>query len=355
MTSTSASTLVALRLSAQGLGVPLPDAVGAVQRVLALQAQDYAASLQAVASRVSGLTASGVGEVLAAGELVRTWPMRGTLHMIRPADLAWLLPLTRDRVHRSAAGRHRQLGLVSDDFARAAEAARARLDGVQATRAELLAAIQDGGVTTEGQRGAHLLGALSRDAVVVQTTKDVYVAFESVVPASRIGRDEALGRLAVRYVTGHGPVTDRDLAWWAGLTLTEARKGLASVRDELEVVELGGRTYFTPPGLEPAAGGVWLLPMFDEYLIGYADRSAQLGGEPLERVVPGRNGMFLPVVVIDGVVVGTWGRRVVKAGVEVSFHLFVGVSRQRAAELEAAVGRWAAVAEVEAFPARFDD
>lgn len=354
MTSTSASTLVALRLSAQGLGTPLPDAVGVCQRVLALQAQDYAASLQAIASRVSGLTASGVGEVLAAGELVRTWPMRGTLHLIRPADLAWLLPLTRDRVHRSAAGRHRQLGLVGDDFVRAAEIALARLDGVQATRAELLAAIRDGGVSTEGQRGAHLLGALSRDAVVVQTTKDVYVAFDSVVPTSGIGRDEALGRLALRYVTGHGPVTDRDLAWWAGLTLTEARAGLASVRHELDVIELDGCTYFLPPGLEPAAGGVWLLPMFDEYVIGYADRSAQLGGRPLELVVPGRNGMFLPVVIVDGVVVGTWSRRVAKAGVEVSFHRFVDIPRQRTAELEAAVARWAELAGVAAFLAPAD-
>jgi hypothetical protein len=326
----------------------LPDAVGVVGHLLAVQAQDYPAGLQAVGLRGTGLTAVDVAGALEAGELVRTWPMRGTLHVIRPADLAWLLPLTRDRVHRSAVGRHRQLGLVSDHFDRAAMVLRDRLDGVSATRAELLQAIGEAGVSTEGQRGAHLLGHLARAGVVVQTTKDRYVRFEAVVPEPGFDRDEALARLALGYVTGHGPVTDRDLAWWAGLTLTEVRAALASVRDRLEVLEVDGSTYFVPPGLEPAPEGVWLLPSFDEYLIGYADRSAQLAGEPLDRIVPGRNGMFLPIVVMDGVVVGTWSRKPSRTRIEVSLQLFAELPRRRLPELEAALGRWAQVAGVKA-------
>jgi hypothetical protein len=349
MTRTPSRAVAALRLAAHRLGRGGQDPAGVLGGVLALQAQDYVAGLQATALRGTGMTASTVAASLDRGDLVRTWPMRGTLHLVRPDDLAWLLPLGRDRVHRSAAGRHRQLGLAETDFERAAAAARLRLDGGRATRAELLAAIDGAGVSTAGQRGAHLLGALARNAVVVQATKDVYLDFDAVVPAIELSRSEALARLALRYVAGHGPVTDRDLAWWAGLTLTEARAGLASVRDELEVLEVDGVTYLAPPGLEPAADGVWLLPAFDEYLIGYADRAPQLGGEPLERIVPGLNGMFLSSVIVDGVVVGTWTRRPVKAGVEVSLHLFVDVPRRRAAELEAAVDRWAAVAGVEAF------
>lgn len=340
--------IAALRLSAQRLATPLPDAVGVVGHLLAVQAQDYPAGLQAVGLRGTGLTAAQVAAALAAGELVRTWPMRGTLHLIRPADLAWLLPLTRDRVHRSAAGRHRELGLVDDHFERASAVMRDRLDGVSATRAELLHAVGEAGVSTEGQRGAHLLGHLSRAGVVVQTTKDTYVRFEAVVPDVQLSREEAVGRLALRYVTGHGPVTDRDLAWWAGLTLTEVRAGLASVRDQLEVLEVDGFTYFSPPGLAPAPEGVWLLPSFDEYLLGYADRSVQLGVEPLDRVVPGRNGMFLPIVVADGLVVGTWSRRPAGKRIEVGLEMFVELPRRRLPELEAALARWAEVAGVEA-------
>jgi hypothetical protein len=340
--------LAALRLSAQGLAAPVPGAVGVVERLLAVQAQDYPAALQVVGLRGDGLTAADVTEALDAGDLVRTWPMRGTLHLIRPADLAWLLPLGRDRVHRSAAGRHRQLELLDADFERAAEIARDRLVGGRATRAELLGAIDAAGVRTAGQRGAHLLGHLARYGVVAQTTKDVYVGFDEVVPADEVGRNEALARLALRYVTGHGPVTERDLAWWAGLTLTEARGALASVRDRLEVLEVDAVTYFAPPGLEPAPDGVWLLPSFDEYLLGYADRGPQMGGEPLERVVPGRNGMFLPVVVVDGVVAGTWRRQLARSRIEVNLQLFTELPRRRRSELEVATAHWAEVAGVEA-------
>lgn len=340
--------LARLRLSAQRLAVPLPDAVGVLGHLLAVQAQDYPAGLQATALRAAGVGAVDVAAALDAGELVRTWPMRGTLHLIRPADLAWLLPLTRDRVHRSAAGRHRDLGLDDDHFERTSAVMRDRLDGVSATRAELLRAVSEAGVSTEGQRGAHLLGHLSRAGVVVQTTKDTYVRFESVVPAVEVSREEALARLALRYVTGHGPVTDRDLAWWAGLTLSEVRGALASVRDQLEVIEMDGRTYFVPPGLEPASDGVWLLPSFDEYLLGYADRSVQLGAEPLDRVVPGRNGMFLPVVVLGGLIAGKWSRKPARKRVEVSLEMFVELPRRRLPELEAALARWAEVAGVEA-------
>ena len=349
MTGSSSNPVAALRLAAHGLGRGSRAPADVIGGVLALQAQDYVAALQATALRGSGMTAAAVAASLDGGELVRTWPMRGTLHLLRPDDLAWLLPLGRDRVHRSAAGRHRQLGLADEDFERAAAAARVLLGGGRATRAELLAAIRAGGVDTAGQRGAHLLGALARNAVVVQTTKDVYVDFDTVVPTTKLDRDEALGRLALRYVTGHGPVTERDLAWWAGLTLTEVRSALASVRDQLEELEVEGVTYVVPPGLEPAPDGIWLLPAFDEYLIGYADRGPQLGGEPLERIVPGLNGMFLSAVIVDGLVAGTWTRRSVKAEVEVSLHLFVEVPRRRAGELDAAVARWAAVAGGEAF------
>ncbi|MBN9105381.1 MAG: AlkZ family DNA glycosylase [Propionibacteriaceae bacterium] len=356
--------LAALRLSAQGLGaqrvgaqgvgaqgvggVSLSDAAGVVERLLALQAQDYSAGLQATALRGAGLTASAVAGALDAGDLVRTWPMRGTLHLIRPADLAWLLPLGRDRVHRSASGRHRELGLVEADFELAARAARDGLADGRTTRAELLAAIAAAGVSTEGQRGAHLLGVLARNGVVVQTTKDVYARFDEIVPTEAVSREEALARLALRYVAGHGPVTERDLAWWAGLTLTEARAALASVQGRVEVLEVDGTTYFLSPGLEPTLAGIWLLPMFDEYLLGYADRSAQLGGEPLERVVPGRNGMFLPTVVVDGVVAGTWHRRSAKSRVEIGLQLFTELPRRRLSELEVAVARWGEVAGVEA-------
>jgi hypothetical protein len=121
-------------------------------------------------------------------------------------------------------------------------------------------------------------------------------------------RDEALRELALRYAWSHGPVTERDLAWWSSLTLADARAGLAAAAEDLERIEAGGRTYHLRPGLEPAGRGVHLLPGFDEFVLGYTDRSAQLSPELFTRIVPGGNGVFHPTLVVDGRVAGTWRR-----------------------------------------------
>jgi hypothetical protein len=133
----------------------------------------------------------------------------------------------------------------------------------------------------------------------------------------RHGRDraEALAELALRYFTGHGPASVRDLARWGGLTLGDARAGLASIRPELAALEVDGVEYLMAPetpdllaSFRRAACGVFLLPGFDEFLLGYGDRSAVLYPEFADRIVPGGNGMFRPTVVVGGRVVGTWAR-----------------------------------------------
>ena len=345
---TTPDDLARLRLAAQGLASPSGSARSVISRLLALQAQDYPAGLQATALRGDGVRAAAVEAALVAGEIVRTWPMRGTLHLIRPDDLAWLLPLCRARARQAAAGRHRQLGLDDGAFDRASDVARDRADGTRVTRAELLGAIRDAGVDTSGQRGAHLIVRLAQDGVIVQATKDVFARYDQTVPLVDLSREEALSRLALRYLAGHGPVTDRDLAWWAGLTLADARAALASVRDQVESAQVDGVTYYSPAGLEPTPEAVWLLPAFDEFLLGYGDRTAQLGAEPLARVVPGLNGMFLSILVVDARVVGTWTRQRRRGVVEVTVHPFGELPRQRLPEVEAAVQHWADVAGVEA-------
>jgi hypothetical protein len=143
------------------------------------------------------------------------------------------------------------------------------------------------------------------------------------VPAPReLGRDEALGEFALRYFTSHGPATVRDLAWWASLTLTEARAGLALVRDRLDAFDVDGNEYLLAPGLTPAPDGVVLLPGFDEYLLGYHGRSAALAAEHSEIIVPGKNGMFKPTIVVNGEVVGTWSRSIAKGELVVETAFF---------------------------------
>lgn len=303
-----------------------------------MQGQDWLASLWALGLRVPGSTAADIAAAHERGEVVRSWPFRGTLHVVRPDDLAWLLELTGERGVRSAAGRHRQLELEERDFERATDIARERLGGTRATRADLLAAFRDGGIDTAGQRAAHLLAVLAQRGLVVVTGRDSWALLADVLHAPpAYDRSTALRELARRYVGSHGPATERDLAWWSSLPVTWIRDGLEAARDELATLELDGTTYWLRPGLEPAADAVRLLPPFDEFLLGYTDRSAQLAGRDLDLVVPGGNGVFLPILVVNGEVVGTWRRTTSARKVVVQALPFgrLGATAQRRFEREA--------------------
>lgn len=307
--------LAQLRLAAQGIGATrLQTPAEVVRHLLAMQAQDFGSAKWAVALRTAAATEAQVLAAIEAREIVRSWPMRGTLHFTPAEDLGWMLGLTGQRTVQSAAGRHRQLGLDDESFALGARLAeRAVGEAGVLSRAALLAAFDAGGLSTEGQRGAHLLLYLSATGLLVfgppEGKQQTFALLGEWVRSARaLHGDEALAEFARRYFLSHGPASDRDFAWWSSLTLTQARRGLAMVADELEVLEVAGSTYWHRPGLEPAPPGVLALPGFDEYVLGYQDRTAQLSAEWFQRIVPGGNGMFLPTVVVDGEIVGTWKR-----------------------------------------------
>jgi hypothetical protein len=319
--------LATMRLAAQGIGAAFDSPVEVVQHLLAMQAQDFGGALWAVGLRTRSSTEADVEQAIADRQIVRSWPQRGTLHLVAAEDLHWMLALTFARTVQSAAGRHRALGLSSSDFFLAATIAEAAVgDGVLG-RTELLAALDAGGVSTDGQRGAHLLLYLAVTGLLVfgprQGKQHTFALLDGWVPTRRaLEGDEALAELALRYLLSHGPATDRDLAWWSSLTLTQVRRGIAAIAPQLERLTVDGVDHWHRPGLEPAATGIHALPGFDEYVLGYQDRSAQLGPEWAARIVPGGNGMFLPTIVRNGEIVGTWKRTrstVATSGASASF------------------------------------
>jgi hypothetical protein len=307
--------LATLRLAAQGIASPaFETSLEVARHLLAMQAQDFGGAKWGIGLRTRHATDADVELALANREIVRSWPMRGTLHITAAEDLGWMLGLTGERIVQSAAGRHRQLGLDDAAFALAARIATAELEKHQVVaRSALLAAFDAGGLSTEGQRGAHILLYLCVTRLMVfgpvEGKQHSFVLLDDWVRTRRdLTGDEALAEFARRYFVSHGPASDRDFAWWSSLTLTQARRGIAAVADELDALEIEGVRYWHRAGLEPAAAGVVALPGFDEYVLGYQDRAAQLAPEWFERIVPGSNGMFLPTVVVNGEIVGTWKR-----------------------------------------------
>ncbi len=310
------------RLASQRVARPLGDDPAEVVRWMgAIQAQDYLGALWAVGARTTGASEQAVAEALATGRIVRTWPMRGTIHLVAPADIRWMLALLTPRVVQRTQGRLRQLGLDGATLTASERVLTAALEGGrQLTRSALFALLEDAGISTAGQRGIHILGQLAQAGLLCfgahAGKQPTFALLDEWVPATpALSRDEALATLTRRYFTSHGPATIHDFCWWSGLTVADARAGLAAVSDELAVAQVAGQTYYydEAAALPGEQGRPFLLPPFDEFLIAYRDRGASLDPAFSGHVNPGANGIFQPIVVVDGRVIGTW-RRTLKTG-----------------------------------------
>lgn len=337
------------RLAAQRLTEPRCKSPGDVVRWMgAVQAQDYGQAVWAIGSRLSAGSVSAVERAIAAHQLVRTWPMRGTLHFVAPENVRWMLKLSEDRQRAATKTRHAQLELDAATLKRShALFEKALANGQTLTRSAMMALLEGAGIPTQEYRGYHILGHAAQTGLILvgpmAGKEQTFVLLDDCVPdAPSLSREESLRELARMFFTSHGPATVQDFAWWGGLTLTDARAGLESAKDDLASE---GIWWFGKRRLEKAAARVHLLPGYDEYLLGYKDRGDVLDKAHAPRIVPGGNGVFYPIVVIDGQVVGTWKRKVTKKGVEVAIATF-GPQEDLEAELRRAAEDYCRFMEV---------
>jgi hypothetical protein len=337
-----------LRLANQQVTRPQFDDPAAVVRWLgAVQAQDFLGGLWAIGLRMRGAVESTVEDAIARRAIIRTWPMRGTLHFVAAEDARWMTSLMAPRVLTGAASRFRQLGLDGKVFSRSADVAARVLEGGKCVRRDALYVHwKDAGIATDESRGPHILGYLAQTGVLCFGPRDgkqhTLTLLEEWLPAvTARDRHEALGELARRYFTSHGPATLHDLGWWSGLTLTDLRIGLEQVKDGLDSEEVDGRTFWFAPTTAPrATRTAYLLPAWDEFTVGYRDRHDILDPKYATRVNAG-GGVLKPVVVIDGRVVGTWQRTIGKGGVTVTPTFFKRLDPADARAFDAAVDRYA--------------
>ncbi|WP_224248905.1 winged helix DNA-binding domain-containing protein [Hyalangium gracile] len=310
----------------------------------ALQAQDYPGAKWSIGLRLPDTTDADVEQAIADGAIVRSWPMRGTLHIVAPEDLRWMLALLAPRNMESAALRHRQIGLTAARFSRSQKLFTKALQGGQAlTRDELYAVLERARLSTDSQRGYHFLWRAAQEGLIcfgpTRGKQQTFVLLDEWVPASRkLDREESLAELAMRYFTSHGPATLQDFLWWSGLKAAEARAALDSVSSRLEQVTVDGQEYWLARDLRApraASPTAYLLPGFDEYMLGYTDRGAVVAPEHRKKWLP-TNGMFSPIVVIDGQVLGTWKRTLKKKALVVTVRSFVPLSKAQKRAVEAA-------------------
>jgi hypothetical protein len=305
------------RLRSHRLSAPASDPVAAAQHMLATQAQEFWGGRWAIAARSRGARhLSDVDAAFDRGELVRSWTMRGTIHIIPARDLRWVLSVTGERQLRGAASRHRALGLDADALARCETAVVAALrGGNRLTRAELFEVLSGIGVDPSNQRGVHVIYALAVGGVICQgavvpresgPTREQHLVLTDEWVRDAVTPADPLAELFVRYIDGHGPAGAADFAWWAGLPIGTARRAAEAARDRLTEVEEGLLLAPARPRRSAAAAEVVALPPFEEYFLAYADRTRVCAPEFLSDIGPGLNGIVRPIIVARGEVAGVW-------------------------------------------------
>jgi len=344
--------VAARRLHTQRLtGEPFASAVDAVGWLGAVQSQDYSGAKWALGQRTRGVIEADLDGLVDQGAILRTHVMRPTWHFVLPDDIRWLLELTAPRVKAAMAYYGRQLELDVAVLRRSQAVMRTALrDGSHLTRGELGTALERSGIPASSQRLGHLVMHAELDAVVVSGPRRgkqfTYALLDERAPnARRLDRDQALAELTRRYFTGHGPAQAEDFAWWSGLTMADAKRGLEAVGPALAHEVIGGKSYWSSPETRPAADAgpmVHLLPNYDEFLVAYRDRTASLDPARQPDAAPFPHGNVLAhVVVLNGQVWGGWKRRLQGRQVVVELGPLAVLDATQTTALERAAGDFA--------------
>lgn len=331
-------------LHINGGGHDKPEHV--VKQLGALQAQDYHQALWAIGLRTPSSTVGDIEQAITDRKIILTWPMRGTIHFVSPEDVRWMLKLTASRILAQNNRRLEQLELTQKTIEQCKQIIYDALQGnKQLSRPLLMQLLEEAGISTINQRGYHILWYLAQSGHIClgprEGKQQTFVLLDEWVPKTKeLSKIEALAMLTERYFTSHGPATVHDFAWWAGITLTDARQGIEAVQSRLVSEKANDHVYWeserTQKSLIDDKPTVDLLPGFDEYLLGYKDRSAVLRAEYARNIVPGNNGVFMPTILIDGQVTGIWKRTIKNKSITIEFDLFTPQEDKKESILEAA-------------------
>jgi hypothetical protein len=353
-----ASRLMSERLRNQRLTrTTFRTAADVVAWLGAVQSQDYSGAKWGLGQRAIGLTDALVERAFNEGAILRTHVLRPTWHFVSPDDLRWLLALSGPRVNARCATYYKKLELDANLLTRSRKVFERVLEGGhQLTRAELQSALARARISVTGVRLAFVVLRAELDAAICSGARRgkqfTYALFDERVPARKpLTRDEAVAALTARFFTGHGPATIKDFVWWSGLTVQDARAGIAMVTPALAKQDVGDRTYWFVPSKAsaPAASPTgFLLPNYDEYLVAYKDRDAGVSTVVAQRMVEGKFDAYAHPLVVDGKLAGTWRRDVTARSARVIVSPFGRLSRESSRALDSATARFATFLEVPA-------
>lgn len=312
-----------LRLRSQRLDERSSTGVANIVRgIAAVQAQDTFAESLAVRVRAEGATASDFEEARAEERsVVRTWAMRGTLHLLPSEDVRWILDLVGPTMVRKFRRRHQELGLTPQVYDRAVEVMREVLGEHGAlTRRQIAERWAEHGLPSEGQGVPHLLCRASLEGIIcfgpTVGGQATHVLLDSWLDDGCSEPADPGQELARRYVSAYAPTTPEDYGTWSGMPSAQIRKAFDAISDDLLIVDVDGTPMWMPKthrglldvALADETPSIKMLGAFDPYLLGYRTRDLGVAPELLKRVHPG-GGIIRPIILVDGRAVATWARK----------------------------------------------
>ena len=334
------SEIVQRRLKNQGLSKQVfRDPVDVVTQLGAVQSQDYAGAKWALGQRLNGITDAEIDAAIDAGKILRTHVLRPTWHFVSPADIHWILMLTAPRVHAANAYYYRKTGVDSDTVKCSNKViAKALRNGTQLTRSELATVLEKSGVQTDADlRLTYLVMRAELDGIICSGARKgkqfTYALLEERAPQEKTwSRDEALAEMTRRYFKTRGPATVHDFSWWSGLTITEAKTGIEMVKSDFANVTNNGQVYWFVSSDLPTKKTLptaHLLPNYDEYFIGFKDRSAI--GEIAKQVGIQSDdpALLANIVIYNGQIVGGWKRTLKKDKVQVEISPITDLTKDK--------------------------
>ena len=311
----------------------------------AMQAQDYAMSKWAIGQRMLGATDEIIETALNDGLIIRTHLLRPTWHLVCAEDIYWMIELTAPRIKSSMKSRDKELGLTHEILNKSFSLLENELsNGINLSRDQIAGILNAAGIKTDENRLSHILMNAELEGMICSGrrsgNKITFGLLSERVPFGKVfSKEESLAELAGRYFTSHGPATLKDFTWWSGLSVADATKALNLVASDFISVSVGSEKYWLKAegsNFKGLSNSVHLLPAFDEFLISYRDRSASLSLIHNRKAVSD-NGIFRPVIVINGQVSGLWKRTTKKDKVIIETDFFQMQDNQMQAKIEKVV------------------
>ncbi len=321
----------------------------------AIQSQDYAMAIWAVGIRTPNSTKTGIEAAIDKGEILRTHLLRPTWHFVSSDDIYWMLELTAPQIKRSSKSRQEDLGLSPALLRKCNHVIEKALrGGNHLNREELILELGKAKIATDQNRASHIFAWAELEGLIcsgaTKRGKPSYAILEERVQKSKpLDKETALATLAKKYFTSRCPATFQDFVWWSGLSTRDAKQALELAGPEFSAKTINLQTYWFPATYltsNPNDEKVHLLPAYDEFIISYKDRSAALPLETFNTVVS-NNGIFRPVIVVNGQVTGIWTRMIGKDKVLVEAELFEPVSKEIRDHIEGATAQYGRYMEKE--------